>query len=70
MLASIFFFYKVVKKSWRGRELLNVNSNLSFVHQHGFLLLYVKELLCLCCLHHDKEIIKGNREYIVTESRA
>ena len=32
------------KKSWEGRELLNVNTYVVFT-QHGFVLLYVKELI-------------------------
>lgn len=43
MVGSICLIFSL-KKSWRGRELHNVNSSLSLVHQHRFVLLYVKEL--------------------------
>ena len=39
------------KKSWEGRELLNVNTYVVFT-QHGFVLLYVKELILFWLRHY------------------
>ena len=48
-------------ESWEGRELLNVNTYVVST-QHGFVLLYIKELILFWLLHY-MVVMKWNRNY-------